>query len=200
VNWSAEKYGLPTEYVTGMLEVLPIEQTVKTLQQYYPEMKTVTVLSENTNSERSNQEVIIPIFESFGLKVTYSLVDTFGEWKDAFRKANKTCDLIFIPTNGAIKGWDKKEAELFVKETVEQPVFTCDDFMMHYAVFGQTKIAQEQGQWAAKQALRILNGTSPSDIAISKNQKTEAYLNPVLAKKIGFKPKEELLEECKVVK
>lgn len=200
VNWSCEQYGLPTDFVTGMLEVLPIEQSIKTLKVYYPEMKKLTVLSENTTSEESNKVLLDPIYRSLNLEPEYMLVDNFAQWKEAFIQANKSSDIIFLPTNGAVKNWDEIEAMKFVLDQIKVPVFTCDDFMMKYSVFGLTKIAQEQGEWAAQTALEILKGKDPKEIAVTKNSQTIAYVNKILAEKIGFSPNDDLLKKLIVYK
>lgn len=194
VNWSCEQYGLPTDYVTGMLEVLPIEPTIETLKEYFPDMKKLTVLSENTTSEKSNKALLDPIYRSLNLEPEYLLVDHFAQWKEAFVQANQSSDIVFLPTNGAVKNWDEAEAIEFIQNNIKVPVFTCDDFMMKYSVFGLTKIAQEQGEWAAQTALEILKGKDPKEIAVTKNSQTKVYITKDLAGRIGFKPREDLLK------
>jgi gluconate transporter len=196
VNWTCESYGLPTAHVTGMLEVLPIRETIETLQRHYPAAKRLTVLSENSVSEQKNKEYLLPIFASLGLTTDYVLVDIYTQWKEQFLRANQSSDLIFLPTNGAIRDWDPAGARALVRAQIRVPAFTCDDFMMVYAVFGLTKVAKEQGQWAAQTALDILAGRRPADIAVPRNRQTAAYLNPVLAEKIGFHPEPALLNRC----
>jgi ABC-type uncharacterized transport system substrate-binding protein len=60
--------------------------------------------------------------------------------------------------------------------------------MVPSAAYGLTKVAREQGEWAAQTALRILAGTRPADIPIVRNQQTRCFLNSELAAKIGFSP------------
>jgi len=196
VDWTCEPYGLPTDNVTGMLEVWPVRETVEVLREDYPNMKRVTVLSENTASEQKNKAMLDTIFGEVGLDATYALADTYDEWKMHFLKANAESDVIFLPTYGAIRDWDAADAQAFVRKHTQVPVFTCDDFLMKYAVFGVTKVGQEQGQWAARTALRILRGKRPTQIPVTQNQQTIAYVNTTLAEKIGFKPDAELLERC----
>jgi len=199
VNWTCEQYGLPTAHVTGMLEISPVRETIATLRKYYPDAKRLVVLSENTLSEQKNRETLVPIFTEMGLTTDYVLVDTFEQWKERFRRANREADLVFLPTNGAIKGWDTADARAFVNQHLAVPVFTCDDFMMVYAVFGLTKVAREQGEWAAGTALEILKGRSPAAIPVTRNRQTVAWINPILAEKLGFKPGAELLSKCRWV-
>jgi hypothetical protein len=55
-----------------------------------------------------------------------------------------------------------------------------------YAVFGRTKVARVQGEWAAASALAILGGASPEAIPVTRNTESRAYLNPALASRVGF--------------
>lgn len=186
VNWDASAYNLPHEQVTGMLEVLPVEETGRLLRRTNPRAERLIAVTEATGSSRKNSELLTPLYESMGLETTYRRTRTFDEWKSAFREANETADLIYLPTNGAIAGWDSTEARRWIEQTIRRPVFTHDDFMMPYCVIGLTKVPAEQGEWAARTALRIIGGVTPADIEITRNHRTELYLNPVLAEKVDF--------------
>ncbi len=192
VNWSCEQYGLPTENVTGMLEVLPLDSALITLKTIYPQARNLTILSEYSTSELNNKEILDPLYRDYGFEPTYALVKTFSEWKQAYTRANREADLIFFVTNGAIQNWDAEEAKALIQETIATPIFTADDFMMDYAVFGFTKVAKEQGIWAAQTALDILAGTSPGDIPVTKNQQARTYLNDTLAKRLDAEIPSEL--------
>ncbi len=199
VNWSAAEYGLPTENVTGMLEVLPLEKTIIFLQHYFPGAKKLVVLSERSTSEQKNQQVLDTFFRRLGLTPQYSLAGDFDEWKTAFLEANKNSDLVYLPTNGAIKNWQNDEAKLFVQANIQKPVFTCDDFMMPYAVLGFTKVAAEQGEWAANTVMQILAGTKPSSIPVAKNKAYDGWLNAVLAQKISWSPDEDDIQQLQII-
>jgi len=48
------------------------------------------------------------------------------------------------------------------------------------------KVPEEQGEWAAQAALKILGGTSPADIPIEQNKKGRLILNLDLAEKLNI--------------
>ena len=73
---------------------------------------------------------------------------------------------------------------------------TCEEFMMPYAVFGLTQYSEEQGIIAAEKAKAILEGISPSDIPISRNQMSKAWINTGWADKIAFTPDKALLDKA----
>ena len=186
INWSAEQYHLPAEKATGMLEVMPVEQSIAFIKSNGYPVNAITILSENSGSERKNEKALRSIFAGMGLSVEYRMVDDFHQWKAVFKSSQKKGNVLFLPTNGAIKEWDGDEAKDFVNEHTKVPSFTCDDFMVSYCVFGLTKVAKEQGLWAAQQAKEILQGRRVSDIPIVSNSQFECLINPVLSKKIGF--------------
>jgi len=192
VNWSAKQYGLPAQNVTGMLEVLPLRENLAQIKKFNHEAVKMLILSENSTSEQSNKILLDTLFRSAGFEPEYHLVNEFSEWETAFIAANLNYDLIYLPTNGSIKNWDKAEAIEIVNQNIKVPVITCDDFMMPYCVFGMTKVASEQGQWAAKTALEILNGKPIGEIPLSRNSQSEVFLNKELAEKIGFRWNEPL--------
>lgn len=186
VNWSAEGYQLPAATVTGMLEVLPLRENLRLMKTYYPQAKKLTVLSERSLSEEKNTQLLDTLYRSMGFTVQYDLVNTYSEWKIKFKLANEQADIIYLPTNGAIKEWDSSDAKTFVKTHIAKPVITCDDFMMPYCVYGLTKVAEEQGKWAGNSALEILRGKLPSEIPVTKNKETHSYFNAELAVQIGL--------------
>ena len=199
VNWSAEQYGLSTKSVTGMLEVLPFIETVKIVQKSFPAFKNLTILSENTTSEQKNKVVMQPLFTELELDVTFSLVDDFESWKEAFKQANENSDIIYMPTNSTITGWNADEAKSVIDSVIKKPIITCDDFMMPYAVFGLTKVAKEQGEWAANTALKIMDGARVSDFTLAENSMYLSWINEHLADKIGFEVPAELIPDINAI-
>ncbi len=64
---------------------------------------------------------------------------------------------------------------------------------MAYPVFALTKVARDQGEWAAANALQILRGKTPARIPVARNTQTEAWLNPALAQQTVFHAAPEFL-------
>jgi ABC-type uncharacterized transport system substrate-binding protein len=70
--------------------------------------------------------------------------------------------------------------------------------MMPYAMLGYAKVAEEQGAWAAKAALEVLQGKEPGSIAITPNKQAKILINPRLAAKAGVIFKPELVRNAQV--
>lgn len=181
VNNDASPYALPADHITGILEIVPIEQTLRLVRERRPGAKRLLVLSEDSVSERSNTKLLDGKYRSLGYAPEYLLVKTFDEWKRGYAAAVKMAEVVYLPTNGAIQGWDAKDAAEWVAEHPGPLPVTGDDFMMPYAAFGLTKVAAEQGEWAAETALRILHGTPITQIPVAANQKTRCFVSRRLA-------------------
>ena len=196
VNWTADQYDLTGINITGILELLPVLESMQTLRTYYPDMQKLLVLNENTTTSRKTRPLLDTLLGGIGLEVNQELVDDFEGWKSVFIEANQIYDVIYLQTRGAIRNWDHEEALKIINEHIKIPLVTCEDFMMPYAVFGLTQVSKEQGIKAAEMAKSILNGKSPSEIPIIKNSMTKVWINPGLAERINFQPEEILMSRA----
>lgn len=187
VNWDASQYGLPAPFVTGMIEVVPIEQALRVIRAQFPRARRLTVLSEDSVSERNNTRILEPRYRALGFEPRFRLVLNFDDWKRAFEEEQATSDVLYLPTNGAIRNWDAGEAKTWVNKHARKPAFTCDDFMVPYVAIGLTKVAREQGEWAAETALAILSGRKPSQMAVAANRQTQCWLNAEQAARVGLR-------------
>jgi ABC-type uncharacterized transport system substrate-binding protein len=195
VNWTAAPYGLPTENVTGMVEVLPVRQGIETLRQTYPNLKKLIHLSRNTAGEQVNQDALLPIYQELGLEPEFARVDTFEQWKTWFKEANDYADVIYLPSVGGVEGWNEQEAAAFVSEHIRKPVLTCNEAALKFALLGMFAVWQEQGAWSARAAVEILQGRKPAEIPTVTNQQVQPRLNAELAEKIGYQPPDELAKQ-----
>lgn len=192
VNWSAEPYGLPTAHVTGMVEVVPVLEAIDLVRKYYPNLRRLGVLSEESLSERNNKALLEPKYRALGLEVTYVMAADFATWKREFERLQGVVDVLYMPTQGAVKDWDAAEAAAFVRAKTRKPSIATDDFMTPYALIGLAKTQLEQGEWAARTALEILDGRKPSQIPVVRNRRRVAYVNATLAALLRFVPGPEL--------
>ncbi len=194
IDWACDQYGLPTETVTGMLEEVPIREMIEALRTYYPEMRKLTAISENSISERKNKKYMDALLLQIGMRADYQLVDSFSKWQNAFLRANQDADLVYLPAVGFLEGWNKIQAEEFVFRHIQKPVITDDGSMMRLAVFGMINSFGTEGKWAARTALQILAGHPVRDIPVTVHRDVRKYFNPMLASRIQFRPKPDFLK------
>lgn len=196
IDWACDPYGLPTENVTGIVAIPPVGEAIAALHQVAPDLRRVTVLSVGTVWRPDHRAAWDRAFAQAQVTPTYVSVATYEQWKTQFVQANDSGEAIFLQSRLGVADWDETDAEAFVAEQIRVPVVTCDASMMRYAVLGVAADGRMQGQWAAQTALRLLNSKEPADVPVARTQATTAYLNPKLAKRIGFEPDEALGCKC----
>lgn len=192
VNWEAGEYGLPTKNTTGIVEVAPALETIAMLRQYAKGGRLgyigVNTLSERKNIENFTRQLGIHFADG-------ALVDDYEQWQVEYKRLQGAVDMLLWFNPIGIKGWSDSAAEAFILANTTIPTGGTSDNHVRFALLGRVKIAEEQGWWAGKTALRILDGVSPAAIPPSRNKESRLYLNMVLAKKMGIKFPMELIEE-----
>ena len=68
--------------------------------------------------------------------------------------------------------------------------------MAPVALLSYAKVAEEQGAWSAEAALKILDGTAPTDIPVTKNEKGQLFVNTRIAKAMGLELPYQLLDSA----
>jgi ABC-type uncharacterized transport system substrate-binding protein len=186
VNWSAEKYGFPYPNVTGMLEVISIDPLLKVIQTVLPEASSGIFIGGDVPSTRSNYERYRKAFLSRGITVRDGMVTSFDAWKNNLSDAQETADFIILANKAGIVDWDQEAATAHVRQNTQRFTVGHHEFMVTLNMFSMTKIPREQGEWAAKVAIKILEGSKPSDIPIIANRRWNIYANTELLNKAGI--------------
>lgn len=193
VNWSVEKYGYPTKNITGQIEVDQIERLIKELQQF-SSGKRIGILTGNTLTDKKN----IKHYKNI-LGITFDkevLVDTFSQWEESFYSLQKSVDILILRHSAGIVGWNQSRAMEIVRAGTTIPTGSISHIMRDLVLFTLPKMNEEYGEYAAKTAIRILKGTAPKDIPLSKNVKSFRAINMTLAEKLGITFPVDALEDA----
>ncbi|WP_353570383.1 ABC transporter substrate binding protein [Candidatus Albibeggiatoa sp. nov. BB20] len=195
LNWDASIYGYPYKNITGMIEVDLSHTLIKRMARY-AKGNRVGVLSADTLSTRKNVKYQQSVHKTQYHKIYYA--SNFEQWKTTYQRLQTEVDMLLL-INHPLEGWDDDLAEQFVLEETRIITGNVIDWMTKFAVYSITKSAEEQGKWAAKAALTILKGYSPSSLPIVKNRTGEIYINLKLAKRLGIEFNSELLKVVNVI-
>lgn len=181
LNWDASVYGFPTDNITGMIEVAMITQVVNYMKTYAKgnRMAIITADTETEHKENGNYK------KMFHLDFKEYYVKSMKEFKEQFAKMQQESDYYLFGSIAGINDWKEDEMKAFIRKNIKIPSGTTYDYLMKYALIGVTKVPEEQGEWAAQVALKILGGTSPKDIPVVSNQKGNLYVNMTIAKKLN---------------
>jgi len=197
INWDVSVYGGPYKNTAGMIEVSLPSQLISYLKGY-SKGNRIGYLSADTETERKNALYYNKLFKINFTKIYF--VKTHEEWEEAFLKLQDEVDILIFENNAGINDWNDSQAEAFALNNTKIPVGTTNPWTMQSSLIGMTKIADEQGEWSARTALRILDGTHPSDIPIVTNKKGMLYVNLKIAEKLGVIITPDLLKNAQIIR
>ena len=197
INGGVSRYeGLPYTNTTGIVEVSQLKSLVDHLSAYATGNR-LGFLSGDLYSDRAEAT---SARNNYGIEFTKEYyVQTFEEWKHAFLNLQHEVDMFIWSAHTGIEGWNDAEAFQLINKHASIPYGTINDWMMPYELIGVLKYPQEQGEWAAEVALRILGGESPSDIPIATNIKAKIHLNMQIAKRLDVKFSIDLIENAHLI-
>lgn len=187
LNWTAEPYGLPYSNTTGMIEVGPIEPLVSEVRQVVKGARRAVFLSADEITQDKEFAIARGAFGKQGIAVTHTNVRTMAAWEAGYAAAQKKADFIIIGNYAGIRDWDSARARKYAYDHARKFTVAYLDWMAPYSMLTMAKIADEQGQWAAKLAVLILDGAAPSSIPVVANRRWNMFVNPRLLDKARFK-------------
>ena len=183
VNHNTKAYGYPYKNVTGMIEISPINKLIYSLKHFNRAQKIV-LLNGDEISDRKDAESYAELME---LPFDQIHVSNFNQWELEYARIQNNYDILIIGNNASIKGWDDAAAMKVVMSKTKIPT-GCDlDWITPFSFLGYTKVAQEQGRWAAHTALKIINGTPINSIPITHNVEGNLTINLKVAKVAGIR-------------
>lgn len=198
VNWTADEYGFPYSNVTGIVEVAPIGAMLEQARDISGAGRSALYIGAKTLTEGKNAGRFLAATAELGMELDVRLVTTTGGWLDAYRSGQRH-DFIVLGSNSGINDWDPDRVRTAVLAESASFTVTNHEWMMPYAMFGLTKVAEEQGEWAATAALEILAGTRAIDVPIIANRKWDVWANAALLDGAGIDLPRNLKRKAKKV-
>jgi len=162
----------------------------------YAKGKRIGYLASDTASERKEYENIV---KRFGTDFKVRFAHTFDGLKEAYLDLQKNTDMVLIQECRSVHGFKHLDMVKFVLNNTSVPTAAMQKYLMDYALFTYAKVGEEQGRYAARTALAILEGASPKALPVTENKQVEPYLNMKLAKSMGIKFPFELLQSSHLI-
>lgn len=183
VNWDASGYGFPCKNVTGMVEVALIQEIIKHLKRYAKGNSIGFIAADRLSAKKEYQyhrELL-----NIGYTRAYFAKD-FEGWRKMFLKLQNEVDMAIMLNHVGITGWNSRQAKSFVETSIKIPMGARNSWDMPYSLIGIVNIPEEQGAWAARAALKILEGVPPSQIPLTRNKQGKLFFNLRIGKKLGI--------------
>ena len=197
VNWNGDAYGLPYKNTTGMIEVAPVQAILTEVKAASKDIKKAVFLSVDNETEQSEAKYTEKLFKAGGIEMTTVLVKTMAEWKEAFKKAQETADLVYVCNNAGINDWNDADAKATVEANTKKMTVSIYDWMAPYTTLVMVKQPEEQGQFGAKAAIQIMGGKAPGSIPVERNKLASPIVNLSLIGKTPYKYSEALMGKAK---
>ena len=107
-------------------------------------------------------------------------------------------DAIYLPTDNTVIS--AMEGVVKIAEQAKIPLFAGDtDSVKRGAIAALGFNYYEVGRQTGNMLVRVLNGTSPSDIHVEGIDKTELFVNPEAAKRMGIELSAEFIGKAKEI-
>jgi hypothetical protein len=183
VNWDASVYGFPCKNVTGMVEVALIPEIIKHLKRYAKGSSIGFIAADRLSAKKEYR------YHHKLLNIGYTqayFAKNFQEWKKLFLKLQDEVDMAIMLNHVGIIGWNAGQAQTFVENHIKIPMGARNSWDMPFSLIGIVNIPEEQGAWAARAALKILEGVPPSKIPLTRNKQGKLFFNPRIGKKLGI--------------
>ncbi len=187
INWEANRYGFPAENVSGMIEVSPIVPLIKVALQQVPidadhaHFLAADVLTQHKEFERFKYEL-----ERKGIELEGYFAETMEDWVRLYTRAQRERGILVMGNPVGIQGWDLQQAlERVEQHGLRSFSISTYSWMKDLAHLSMTKVAEEQGEWVALQARRVLQGIPISDVPMTTNKRWEVYVNQELLDRSG---------------
>jgi len=191
VNWDETTYGYPYSNVTGMVEVSGSVELFDLLGQFTSGQRLGILFEDNI----SDRKITGHLKTKLGLTIHEErFASSVDGWKEAYVELQDKVDMLIVSIIGGIDGFDVNDISDFVIGKTKIPTGTIGLDAIGYSMIGYLKVASEQGRWASKAALQILDGKKAGDIPITRNKEGVLYINAKIAESLGAEIPFELIE------
>jgi signal transduction histidine kinase/CheY-like chemotaxis protein len=164
-------------YVTGTIEALPLEQTLRLASALRPNATRVLSISDGTESGKA---VLSQLKDAEGAfpELSFEALDSSRLSRDEIAARLSACgdDTILLylvmTRDGGGNSYNARQAAEFLSQSADVPIFRADEMGMGDGFFGGCIISYRQmGEQAGQTVREILNGTAPEKIVV-KNAET----------------------------
>lgn len=176
----------PGGLLTGTSDQSPIDKQVALIKQALPEAKTVGILY---TTNETNSEVQVAQAEkalaSLGYEVKTMGISSSTEVQDTAGRLMSQVDVVFVPTDNTIASTMALLGELSL--TTKVPLVGGSTDMVDVGgllTYGTDY--EELGAQTARQALKVLEGQAPEQLAVELPQHLTLHINQDMAEALGL--------------
>ncbi len=186
----------PGGYITGISDLLPVEQHLKMVLAFKPGLKRLGVLY---NAGEANSKSTVARIEALSGKLGFEVVEaTAAKTADVYQAAKSLAgrvDAIFIPTDNTIVSALESVIKVGIQNRL--PVFAADvDSVARGAVAAMGFDYYRHGLQTGAMARKILAGARPAEMPVEFQKDLELHINARYARLMGIDPPQALLDQA----
>ena len=200
VNGNPMKYGLldslskPGRNITGVYQADYIKESVIFLTNLLPNIKSITILSDDSVSSRAKVKKLHRLGESgeLPIEIVGSIVtNKKDEWQNRALEAAQYTDAFFVMNHNTLKdsndkAVDNMEIGAWYLHNIAKPEVSYEE---HFIVEGMFAAVSDsgvkQGFQATELAIRILKGEKPGGMAVTAPKRGDYVVNKERARMLG---------------
>ena len=189
----------PSKNVTGVSDLTPINLHLAFIKEAMPEAKSVGVIY---NPGEANSVSLIKLVKQHAPENNLNIVEAVSPKSADVQAATRSLlgkvDAIYLPTDNTVIS--AMEGIIKIAEQAKIPVFAGDtDSVKRGAVAALGFNYYEVGRQTGQVVKDILNGKSPQNIPVQGIEKTELFVNPGAANRMGLSIHKDIIARAKEV-
>ncbi len=186
----------PGGLVTGVSDLLPLEEHIKMVRTYKPGIKRLGILyNAGEANSKSNVAGIKELGEKMGFEVVESTASKTADVYQAAKSLVGRVDAVFIPTDNTIVSALESVIKIGVQNKL--PIFAADtDSVKRGAIAAMGFDYYKHGYQTGAMAKRILMGENPAEIAVEFQEELQLHINSKFSREMGLTPPESLLKKA----
>ncbi|MBS0949902.1 ABC transporter substrate-binding protein [Weissella minor] len=179
----------PDKNITGVSDKAPLDDQLKLMQQFMPQLKTLGVIYTSSDDSASTEaKRMIKLAENAGIKVKAYTITSSNDLNQTSQQmvANGQVDAVFVPTDNTIAS----AMPTLIKNTndAKVPVFPTVDTMVEAGGVAASSINQrELGTMTGKMIVKNLRGEKVSDLPVKSIKKGTVVINQKQADDLEIK-------------
>ena len=186
----------PSEFVTGVSDLLPLEKHLEMITTYKTDIKKLAILY---NAGEANSKAIVASVKELSSKFGFTVVEaTAPKTADVYAAAKSLvgrCDAVFIPTDNTIVA--ALESVIKVGTQNKMPIFAADVASVERgAVAAMGFDYYKHGYQTGAMAKKILDGASPESLPVEFQQELQLQINLKAAEAMGAPAPEQLVKQA----
>ncbi len=182
--------------VTGLTDVVPVDQQLQLIKQILPNVKTIGLIynSGEANSQKQVQDIKSHAAENH-ISIVEATVSKSSEVAAATKSLVGKVDAFLLPTDNTVI--TALESIVTISNHNNIPIFGSDVDIVNRGAFAAYGVDwYESGRSLAEMVSQLLQGKSLRQVPIQNPKALLFYINKSAAQKMGVRIDEDLLEKA----